>query len=123
MFHKNPFSGSRVVRCGRTDGKTDRQTDSETDTMRLIVVFAILRMRLNSRQKLINNRPVDNLGVNMELCTSLSFSEKYQYTHKYIRRPTYPHRVVADMDYANYFKCYRISPSDKLLRINSPGNL
>jgi hypothetical protein len=22
-FHENPFSGSRVVPCGRTDGKTD----------------------------------------------------------------------------------------------------
>jgi hypothetical protein len=59
----------------------------------------------------------------MELYISLSFSEKYQYTHKYIRRPTYPHRVVEYMGYANYLKCYGISPSHKLLPINSPGNL
>jgi len=26
-FHENPFSGSRVVQCGRTDRPTDRQTD------------------------------------------------------------------------------------------------
>jgi hypothetical protein len=32
-FHENPFGGSRVVLCGRTDGQT------ETDTMKLIVAF------------------------------------------------------------------------------------
>ena len=25
-FHENPFSGSRVVPCGETDGRTDGQT-------------------------------------------------------------------------------------------------
>ena len=27
IFNENPFSGSRVVAWGRTDGRTDRQTD------------------------------------------------------------------------------------------------
>jgi len=26
-FHENPYSGSRVVSCGRTDGRTDGQAD------------------------------------------------------------------------------------------------
>jgi len=34
-FHGNPFSGSRVVSCGRTD----RQTDRQTDMAKLIDVF------------------------------------------------------------------------------------
>jgi hypothetical protein len=30
-FHENPFNGSRVVPCGRTDRQTDRQKDGQTD--------------------------------------------------------------------------------------------
>jgi hypothetical protein len=39
-FHENPFSGSRVVPCGRTDGQTDRRNiDRPTDMTKLIVTF------------------------------------------------------------------------------------
>jgi len=29
-FHSNPFSGNRIVPCGRTDGQTDRRTLGHT---------------------------------------------------------------------------------------------
>ena len=34
-FHKNPFSSSRLIPCGRTD----RQTDIQSDIRKLIAAF------------------------------------------------------------------------------------
>jgi hypothetical protein len=39
-FYANPFSGTRVVPCGRTDGRTDGWMDGQTDMTNLTVVFA-----------------------------------------------------------------------------------
>jgi hypothetical protein len=36
-FHENPFSGNRIVSCGRTDGRTD--TDRHTYMPKLTVAF------------------------------------------------------------------------------------
>jgi len=43
-FYENPSSGSRVVRCGQTDGRTDGQTDMT----KLTAASAILRTRLKT---------------------------------------------------------------------------
>jgi hypothetical protein len=34
-FRENPFSGSRVVPCGRSDGQTNRQTDRHDEAIKL----------------------------------------------------------------------------------------
>jgi hypothetical protein len=38
-FHENPFSGSRVVPCRRTDGRVGGRTDRRTHMAKLIVTF------------------------------------------------------------------------------------
>jgi hypothetical protein len=38
-YHANPFNGSRVALCIRTDGRTDGQTDGRTDMTKVIVAF------------------------------------------------------------------------------------
>ena len=43
-FHKNPFSGTRVVPWEQTDRRIDR--DRRTEMMKLTVAFRILRTRL-----------------------------------------------------------------------------
>jgi len=39
-FHKNPFSGSRVVPCGRTDMHTDRMRDRHDKANRRFLQFS-----------------------------------------------------------------------------------
>ena len=47
MFHKNPFSGSRVVPCGQTDG--------QTDMTKLIVAFRNYTKAPKNRSPLTKN--------------------------------------------------------------------
>ena len=58
-FHENPFSGSRVVPCGQTNGRADRQTRRSQYSL-----FAVLRARLEGDKC---DRG-DSLQVNIEMC-------------------------------------------------------
>jgi hypothetical protein len=51
-FHENPFTGSRVIPCGQTDGRTDGQIDMIT----LIVAF---RKRMGVSKQPTEHNPSD----------------------------------------------------------------